>query len=129
MKPGKPLAVGRKGRTVFLGLPGNPTSSLVTFELFVRPALRRLLGHRDVAPPRVPGRLEVPLNKPTGLAHFVRVAVAWREGELWARPLSSQTSGALRSAGSATHLLVFPMNAPQIGAGESVELLPLSWVA
>jgi molybdopterin molybdotransferase len=128
IKPGKPLVVGRRAGTLFFGLPGNPTSSLVTFELFVRPALRRLLGHQDVAPVRVPGRLDGRLSKPPGLAHFVRVTAAWREGGLWARPLATQTSGVLRSAASATHLLHFPREASSLAHGDPIELLPLSWV-
>ena len=129
IKPGKPLAVGRKGSTLFCGLPGNPTSSLVTFELFVRPALRRMLGHTDVAPPRVPGRLAGELKKAPGLAHYLRVTAAWQEGELWARPLATQTSGVLRSAALATHLLHFPRDASRLATGDKVELLPLSWGA
>jgi molybdopterin molybdotransferase len=129
IKPGKPLAVGRKEATLFCGLPGNPTSSLVTFELFVRPALRRMLGHTQVEPPRVPGRLEGELKKAPGLAHFLRVTATWQEGELWARPLSTQTSGVLRSAALATHLLHFPREASKLATGDKVELLPLSWGA
>ncbi|WP_224242573.1 molybdopterin molybdotransferase MoeA [Hyalangium gracile] len=129
IKPGKPLAVGRKGRTLYFGLPGNPTSSLVTFELFVRPVLRRLLGHSDVEPPRVAGRLDGELRKAPGLAHYIRVAASWREGELWARPLATQTSGALRSAASATHLLHFPREASSLAHGGHVVLLPVSWSA
>ncbi|WP_434299957.1 molybdopterin molybdotransferase MoeA [Corallococcus exiguus] len=129
IKPGKPLVVGQRGSTLFMGLPGNPTSSLVTFELFVRPALRRLLGHSDVEPPRVAGRLEGRLSKAPGLAHFVRVTATWRAGELWAKPLGTQTSGALRSAAAATHLLHFPRETNSLADGSHVELLPLSWVA
>ncbi|WNG16407.1 gephyrin-like molybdotransferase Glp [Cystobacter fuscus] len=129
IKPGKPLAVGRKGGTLYCGLPGNPTSSLVTFELFVRPALRRMLGHADVEPPRVPGRLAGELKKAPGLDHYIRVTAAWQEGELWARPLATQTSGALRSAASATHLLHFPRSSSRLATGDKVELLPLSWSA
>ncbi|HVE84121.1 MAG TPA: gephyrin-like molybdotransferase Glp, partial [Myxococcales bacterium] len=87
IKPGKPLAVGRKGRTVFFGLPGNPTSSLVSFELFVRPALRRMMGHANVEPARVPGRLDAPLSKGPGMVHYVRATAELRDGELRARPL------------------------------------------
>ncbi|NNC16711.1 molybdopterin molybdotransferase MoeA [Corallococcus exiguus] len=129
IKPGKPLVVGQRGSTLFMGLPGNPTSSLVTFELFVRPALRRLLGHSDVEPPRVAGRLEGRLSKAPGLAHFVRVTATWRAGELWAKPLGTQTSGALRSAAAATHLLHIPRETNSLADGSHVELLPLSWVA
>ncbi|HEY8206277.1 MAG TPA: molybdopterin molybdotransferase MoeA, partial [Myxococcaceae bacterium] len=127
VKPGKPLAVGRKARTVFFGLPGNPTSSLVSFELFVRPALRRMQGHAAVEPARVPGRLEVPLSKPPGLTHYVRATVELRDGELRARPLASQTSGALQSAALATHLIELPSEGTHFAAGEAVVLLPVSW--
>ncbi|MCY1047275.1 molybdopterin molybdotransferase MoeA [Corallococcus sp. bb12-1] len=129
IKPGKPLVVGQRGPTLFFGLPGNPTSSLVTFELFVRPALRRLLGLEDVEPLRVAGRLDGRLSKSPGLAHFVRVTVSWRAGELWAKPLGTQTSGVLRSASAATHLLHFPREISSLPDGSHVELLPLSWVA
>jgi molybdopterin molybdotransferase len=129
LKPGKPLLVATLGRTVVLGLPGNPTSSLVTFELFVRPALRRLLGHREVEPERVAGRLAVPQRKAPGLAHFVRVRAQWRDGELWATPLATQSSGALRSAAEATHLLHLPRPVDALAAGAPVELLPLTWRA
>ncbi|HEX8702955.1 MAG TPA: molybdopterin molybdotransferase MoeA, partial [Myxococcaceae bacterium] len=127
IKPGKPLAVGRRGATLYFGLPGNPTSSLVTFELFVRPVLRRLLGHTEVEPARVPGRLDGELRKPAGLAHYIRVAATWREGALWARPLATQTSGVLRSAAAATHLLHFPRSSSSLAHGAHVELLPVSW--
>ncbi|HYV48098.1 MAG TPA: gephyrin-like molybdotransferase Glp [Myxococcaceae bacterium] len=129
IKPGKPLAVGRKGRTVFFGLPGNPTSSLVSFELFVRPALRRMMGHADVEPPRVPGRLDVdaPLSKPAGMVHYVRATAPLRDGALRARPLPSQTSGALQSAALATHLIELPAEGTRFAAGDAVALLPVSW--
>ncbi|HXN41564.1 MAG TPA: gephyrin-like molybdotransferase Glp, partial [Myxococcaceae bacterium] len=80
IKPGKPLAFGRRGATLFFGLPGNPTSSLVSFELFVRPALRRMLGHAQVLTPRMEGRTEVEIRKPAGLTHFIRAHAHWRDG-------------------------------------------------
>ncbi len=127
VKPGKPLYFGRRGPRWVFGLPGNPTSSLVTFELFVRPALRRMLGHSNPQPPRIGGRVAVELRKPAGLTHFVRVTTEWRNGTLWARPLASQTSGALRSAAAATHLLVFPSAETRLTEGAPVEMVPVSW--
>jgi len=127
IRPGKPLAFARRGRTLVFGLPGNPTSSLVDFELFVRPALRRLVGQADVLPRPVVGRSAVDLKKRAGLAHLVRVQATFREGELWAQPLATQTSGTVRSASTATHLLHFPMEAISLGRGESVQLFPVSW--
>jgi molybdopterin molybdotransferase len=127
IKPGKPLAVGRRGSTVYFGLPGNPTSSLVSFELFVRPALRRMLGHVSSLPLTVPGRLAERVTKPKGLTHYLRAAAETREGELWAKPLKSQTSGALRSSAGATHLIVFPEDSTELPLDSHVQLIPLSW--
>jgi molybdopterin molybdotransferase len=127
IKPGKPLAFARRGATLVFGLPGNPTSSMVAFELFVRPALRRLAGHDDVLPSPVLARTSVELRKRSGLAHYLRVRVSWREGELWADPLATQTSGAVRSASTATHLLHFPTESIRLEAGAAVQLLPISW--
>ena len=129
VKPGKPLAVGRKGRTVFFGLPGNPTASLVSFELFVRPALRRMMGHLDVEPWRVPGRLEVPVSKSPGLVHYMGATARLRDGELHARPLQSQASGALRSAAGITCLIELPADGTRFAAGDPVTLLLVSWHA
>jgi len=99
----------------------------VAFELFVRPALRRLLGHGDAIPGPVLGRSAVALNKRAGLAHYLRVRATFRDGELWAEPLVSQTSGAVRSAATATHLLHFPMEAISLEPGAKVELLTVFW--
>jgi molybdopterin molybdotransferase len=127
IKPGKPVLFGRRGATLFLGLPGNPTSSLVTFELFVRPLLRRWLGWAEPLPVPTPARAAHALKKAPGIAHFVRVTVAWRDGELWASPLASQTSGAVRSASAATHLLHFPNDKEAINVGGAVELVAVGW--
>ena len=133
VQPGKPFAFGTADRpgggspVLLFGLPGNPVSSAVTFELFVRPALLRLVGRPAPLPVPVQARSGMDLKKNKGLAHFVRVVLAWREGEPWADPLPTQTSGAVRSAVSATHLLHFPMDAMSIRRGEPVEVLPVGW--
>jgi molybdopterin molybdotransferase len=127
IKPGKPVAFARRGKTAVFGLPGNPASSLVAFELFVRPALRRLLGHSEVLPQPVLARTAVQLKKRPGLAHYLRVRATFREGEVWAEPLATQASGAIRSASTATHLLHFPMEAISLDQGDKVQLFPVSW--
>jgi molybdopterin molybdotransferase len=127
IRPGKPLAFGRRGATRIFALPGNPTSSLVTFELFVRPALLRLVGRPAPLPVPVQARSGMDLKKAKGLAHFIRVVLCWREGAPWADPLPTQTSGAVRSAVSATHLLHFPIDAMSVRQGDPVELLPVGW--
>jgi len=127
IRPGKPLAFGRRGSTWVFALPGNPASSLVTFELFVRPALLRLAGRPSPLPLPVRARSGVDLKKNKGLAHFIRVVLRWREGDPWADPLPTQTSGAVRSTVTATHLLHFPMDAMSLQRGDPVELLPVGW--
>jgi molybdopterin molybdotransferase len=127
IRPGKPLAFGRRGATRVFALPGNPASSLVTFDLFVRPALLRLVGRPSPLPVPIRARSGVELKKNTGLAHYVRVVLRWREGDPWADPLPTQTSGAVRSAVTATHLLHFPMDAMSLRRGDPVELLPVGW--
>jgi len=129
IKPGKPLAYARLGNAHVFSLPGNPVSALVTFELFVRPALRRLAGHAAAAPPEIPGRTAVPLRKPAGLRHYLRATVEWRDGAAWATPLATQGSGALRSASQATHLLVLPEDVTGRAPGDPVGLVPVNWFA
>jgi molybdopterin molybdotransferase len=134
IKPGKPLAFGRKGSTLVFGLPGNPLSSLVTFELFVRPCLRALVGHPAPLPRFVPGRYDAgpsgrPLSKKPGLDHFVRVQASWREGAYLATPLSTQTSGAIRSGAGATHLMHVPARTERLESGAAARLLSLDWGA
>jgi molybdopterin molybdotransferase len=126
MKPGKPLSVGRKESTLVFGLPGNPVSAMVTFELFCRPALRALQG----LPPSarsVPGRTASPLHKTKGLRHFLRATVEELDGALWATPLPSQSSGAISSALGATHLISLDPDLTELAVGSEIKLIPLSW--
>ncbi|MBX7101074.1 MAG: molybdopterin molybdotransferase MoeA [Myxococcaceae bacterium] len=129
MKPGKPLAFGKRGETLVFGLPGNPVSALVTFELFVRPALLALQGHTDTAPRVLRGRLTQALRKPAGLHHFVRASVQLEHGEALATPLGSQTSGVLASASAASALVSLPPELTDVPAGAEVDLISVSWGA
>jgi len=125
MKPGYPITFGRfeadAGPLVF-GLPGNPVSAMVTFELFVRPALLRLAGHATLTRPTVRARLEEALRKKAGRAHYVRVVLA-RDGDRFvARTTGNQSSGVLRSMALAQGLLVFPADATAIERGEEADV-------
>lgn len=120
MKPGYPLAFGMfpegRGPLVF-GLPGNPVSAMVTFELFVRPVLRKLAGHRAWGRPRVKATLVDGLSKKPGRTHFVRVRLQ-RTSEGWeAHATGSQSSGVLRSMVLAHGLLEFPAEATELASG------------
>lgn len=92
MKPGKPLAFGRAARTLVFGLPGNPVSSMVSFELFVRPALLALQGATRCVRPRVPVVLPAGYHKPAGRAHFLRALVERDGAVLRATPHPKQGS-------------------------------------
>ncbi len=108
VQPGKPLAVGAfDGKTV-IGLPGNPVSALVTFELFARPLIRTTLGLTGSGRLHLHARPESPMPKDRARRAFLRVAV-WREtGEVLARSTGGQGSGQLRPLAAANGLLIVP---------------------
>ncbi len=120
MKPGYPLAFGRfpGGGPLVFGLPGNPVSAMVTFEQFVRPVLRKMMGHRSWFRPLVEARLLEDLDKKPGRLHFVRVNLERRDGEVVARSTGNQSSGVLRSMTLAQGLLVFPADATKLRQGD-----------
>jgi molybdopterin molybdotransferase len=126
MKPGKPLAFGRRNDTLVFGLPGNPVSAMVTFELFVRPALRALQSLPPLAA-RLPARTTAAIPKQPGLRLFVRATWEVREAELWVTPLASQSSGSLSSAAGSTCLIELPEDSGTLVIGSHCELLPVSW--
>jgi molybdopterin molybdotransferase len=126
MRPGKPIACGRLGRTAVFGLPGNPASALVTFELFVRPALRRLAGLAGAGRMVLPARLGEPASKAAGLTHYVRArASVGADGLLWVEPLRSQVSGNLSSVTGFDALAVLPREATHLRRGAKVEAILL----
>lgn len=124
IKPGKPLAFGVRdnGQLVF-GLPGNPASSLVSFELFVRPAIRKLLGHPMPAQPRIPVVLESDYKKPVGRTHFVRARIEHSESGPVAVALVKQGSGMLSSMVSVDCLLEFDADKTDFPAGSTAPAL------
>jgi molybdopterin molybdotransferase len=108
VQPGKPLAVGAYGGVTVIGLPGNPVSALVTFELFVRPFIRTMLGLTGDGRLRLSVRPETRISKDPDRRAFLRVSV-WREkGETYARATGGQGSAQLRPLAEANALLVVP---------------------
>jgi molybdopterin molybdotransferase len=125
MKPGKPLAFGVRGGTLVFGLPGNPVSAMVSFELFVRPALLRLMGHRKTTRPLYQAIIEEDVVNVDGRTYVVRVR-AWREDGTWhMSSTGAQGSGILRSMVGANGLAFVPGGARGVRAGEQVEFLLL----
>ena len=124
MRPGKPLTFGRIGERLFFGLPGNPVSSMVTFELFVRPVLRRLGGHQMLGRPRIRARALEPIDNPGSRPGYLRVRLEPLVGALGARPTGQQGSAILRSMLLADGLAVVPGDT-QIPTGGEVEVILL----
>ena len=120
MKPGKPLAVGRIGKTPIFGLPGNPVSSFVSFEQFVRPSLRKVLGCSDLSHKTVQAKLTRTINKKPGRLNFLSSIVSWTDGKYTVTPAGEQGSGILKSAANANGLLIFPLEAEEIKQGQEV---------
>lgn len=124
MRPGKPITFGSlEGRPVF-GLPGNPVSAMVTFELFVRPALRRMQGCRAVERPRIWARALDAIANPGGRRGYLRVTLAREDGGYGARLTGDQGSGILRSMVLADGLAVVPPGTTVV-AGARVEVIVL----
>jgi molybdopterin molybdotransferase len=127
IKPAKPLAFGVVAGAPVFGLPGNPVSSMVSFELFARPALRRMGAHADVDRPRVPAIADEDLRRrPDGKLHLVRVAASAGDDGRWhVRSSGGQASHLLRAMALANALALLP-DGEGVAAGETVETMLLS---
>ena len=126
MRPGAPLGFGLLGPMPWIGLPGNPVSTMVTFELFVRPVIRRMLGHVRLFRRPIPVVLEERVSIGAKLTHFLRAIVTTADdGRVTARLTGPQGSGILTSMSRANALLVVPEDRPVVEAGEVLSALPL----
>ena len=120
MRPGKPLAFGKFKGIPFIGLPGNPVSAFVGFEVFVRPALEQLSGLETVSRPRVRVRLAEGISS-DGRESYLRANVREENGILCARLAGHQGSGNLLSIVQANALLIIPAGVKSLATGEEVD--------
>jgi len=131
MKPGKPLAFGvleQKGKRVpHLGLPGNPVSSMITFEQFARPAILKMLGKKNIAKPTVSAISESRIKNTDGRRVFARVVVRKQDGQYYAHLTGPQGSGILTSVSRANGLLIIPEDVKAIKEGDDVSVQMLDW--
>ena len=135
MKPGKPLAFGvmkkvegrRKGKVPHLGLPGNPVSSMITFEQFARPAILKMMGKKILAKPAVRAIIEDDVVNTDGRRLFARVSVTKRGGQYHASVTGPQGSGILTSMAKANGLAVIPESSKGVKAGDMVDVQMLDW--
>jgi molybdopterin molybdotransferase len=127
MKPGKPLAFGTIKGVPHLGLPGNPVSSMITFELFARPAMLKMLGKKNLTRPTVDVIMESNAKNNDGRRVFLRATVR-REGDrLYARTTGPQGSGILTSMSLANALVIVPEDVKAVKEGDLVKAIMLDW--
>ena len=126
LKPGTPVSVGQKGKQLCFSLSGNPAAAMVTYELLVRPALRKLAGHSTVETEKFLVKMASAFKKKGRQRRFLRAQAVFKGGEIWADLAPAQGSGILRSM-IGSHLLVdVPANHGPVEPGE---LLRAGWIA
>jgi molybdopterin molybdotransferase len=126
VKPGKPVAFGVRGRTLVFGLPGNPVSSLVGCELFVRPALLALQGAAEPGPVYSEGRLARGVRRNAKRDEFLRACARPSDDGVLLEPLTGQESHMIARAAAANALVYAPRGDGELAAGVSVRYLPLA---
>jgi molybdopterin molybdotransferase len=124
IRPGKPLVFGRVRDGFFFGLPGNPVSTFVTFELFVRPAIALLGGAEPEPPAFLRARLGEPFRQQLGLTVFMPARVDLRDGDPIVSPVGWQGSGDLVGVAGANCFLVIHPEQTELAAGDWVDVLP-----
>jgi molybdopterin molybdotransferase len=136
MKPGKPLAfgtihgknkAGQPREIPHLGLPGNPVSSMVTFEIYVRPAMFKMMGRSKIAKPVIEAVMEDTARNSDGRRFFTRAIVTRREGKYYAHLTGDQGSGILTSMSLANGLAIVPEDRKKVSPGEIVKVMMLDW--
>lgn len=125
IRPGAPVGYGLLKQTPWLGLPGNPVSTLVTFELFARPAIRKMLGHRLLFRRLVDVRVAETVTIGAPLTHFLRAIVTHTGSEFSGKLTGPQGSGLLTSMAKANALFVIPPEQSRIERGELVQAMML----
>lgn len=136
VKPGKPLAFGKLKGVIqngtaksvpHLGLPGNPASCMVSFELFVRPALLKMMGKKNLTKPTIEAIIEDSVKNTGGFRVYDRAIVEKRDGQYFARLTGPQGSGILTSMSLANGLVIIPEDKKEVNKGEVVQVMMLDW--
>jgi molybdopterin molybdotransferase len=123
MKPGKPLTFSMLSKRPLFGLPGNPVSSFVSFEQFVRPAILKMSGHTDIFRKTIRATLTEGIKKKDdGRRHFLRSTLTYINGSYSVSALSGQGSNMLASLASANSLLIIPESETELKSGQQVEV-------
>ena len=124
LKPGKPLAFGRIGQALFVGLPGNPVSTIVTYLLIAKPAIEKLCGMPPSQPVTVAAELTEPIRHKPGREEYQRGIATGPEDELRVRTTGAQGSNRMSTFAEANCLIQIPKSKGNLHAGERVGVLP-----
>jgi len=122
IKPGRPTAFAMHGNKPVFSLPGNPVSTMITFEEFVKPALLKMMGHRRVFHPTVRAILKDDVKKKSGRTQFMRVFVTMNNGQYLASTSGDQNTGILKTMIRANGLAILPAAPDHIGSGTQVDV-------
>lgn len=126
MRPGAPLAFGEIAGIPWIGMSGNPVSAMVTFEIFVRPVIRRMLGHRQLFAATIPAMAGSPIKLAAPLMHFLRVVISRNSDNAYVATLAgSQSSSVMTAMARANALLILPGDRLEIAEGEIHRALPI----
>ena len=120
MRPGRPLAFGKLGSKFLFGLPGNPVSAMVSFEQFVRPAILKMAGHRNIFRGTIRAAMQQTIKKNTGLTYFLRGIIKEENGRCMVRITGEQGSGILKSMVLANCLIILPEEISVANEGDEV---------
>ena len=127
MRPGKPVAFGHIGKVPLLGLPGNPVSAAVTFELFGRPVIRKMSGHTRLLRPQIEVVVEDGVSDRAMRRHYVRARVEWRDGRYVAHTTGNQGSNIMTSLLNANALVIVPEGGVEVHPGDRAKAMMLEW--
>jgi molybdopterin molybdotransferase len=125
VRPGKPVVFARRGDVFFFGLPGNPVSVSVTFNLFVRPALRRMMGYASIGPVTIQAVASRPIRDPSNRRSYLPGRLSFDEGRVSVAPLKWGGSSDLVAFMAANALIVVPEEIHDVAEGSLVEVIPL----
>ncbi len=127
MKPGKPMAFGEIQGVPLLGLPGNPVSSMISFELFARPAILTMLGKKALTKPTIDAILVDPIKRKDNRRHYLRVWLEEKDGQTFAHLTGDQGSGILLSMVKADGLAIIPEDLNSTPPHFPVKVMMLDW--
>jgi molybdopterin molybdotransferase len=127
MQPGKPVAFGYIGEAPLLGLPGNPVSTAVTFELFGRPLIRKMLGHTRLLKPQIEVIVKDGVSDRAMRRYYVRAHVTWQDGRFIAQTTGNQGSHMMTSLLNANAFVIVPEGGVVIHPGDTAQALMLDW--